>query len=65
MIGTFDVIFQGFRYAQKWWTTVPKLQNHSNKGKGKEKETERGEEKKATVALSVFIMATLKIVFWA
>ena len=45
-----------------------KLQNHGNKGKGKEKKKERGEgkeekKKKATVALSVFIMATLEIAF--
>ena len=40
-----------------------KLQNHSNEGKGKEKKKERGEEKKAMVALLVFIMATLTIVF--
>ena len=35
-----------------------KLQNHSNEGKRKEKEKERGKEKKAMVALLVFIMAT-------
>ena len=40
-----------------------KLQNHSNEGKGKEKKKERGEvkggeEKKAMVALLVFIIAT-------
>ena len=46
-----------------------KLQNHSNEGKGKEKKKERarrrkgGEEKKAMVALLVFIIATLDIVF--
>ena len=45
-----------------------KLQNHSNEGKGKEKEEERGEgkeekKKKAMVALLVFIIATLEIVF--
>ena len=46
-----------------------KLQNHSNEGKGKEKEKKRarrrkgGEEKKAMVALLVFIIATLGIVF--
>ena len=46
-----------------------KLQNHSNEGKGKEKKKERarrrkgGEEKKAMVALLVFIIATLEIVF--
>ena len=39
-----------------------KLQNHSNKGKGKEQKKERGEgkeekRKKAMVALLVFIMA--------
>ena len=43
-----------------------KLQNHSNEGKGKEKKKERGEvkggeEKKAVVALLVFIIATLSI----
>ena len=37
-----------------------KLQNHVNKGKGKEKKKERGEEKKAMGALLVFIMATLE-----
>ena len=43
-----------------------KLQNHSNEGKGKKERARRrkgGEEKKALVALSVFIIATLKIVF--
>ena len=40
-----------------------KLQNHSNEGKGKEKEEERGEEKKAMVTLLVIIIATLEIVF--
>ena len=35
-----------------------KLQNHGNEGKRKEKEKERGKEKKAMVALLVFIMAT-------
>ena len=44
-----------------------KLQNHSNKGKEKEKKKEQGEgkeeRKKAMVALLVFIMATLEIVF--
>ena len=40
-----------------------KLQNHINEGKGKEKKKEQGEEKKAMVALLVFIMATLTIVF--
>ena len=45
-----------------------KLQNHSNEGKGKEKEEEGGEgkeekKKKAMVALLVFIIATLEIVF--
>ena len=45
-----------------------KLQNHSNKAKGKEKKKERGEgkkkkKKKAMVALLVFILATLEIVF--
>ena len=39
------------------------LQNHINEGKEKEKKKERGEEKKAMVALLVFIMATLTIVF--
>ena len=39
------------------------LQNHINEGKGKEKKKERGEEKKAMVALLVFIMATLEIGF--
>ena len=44
------------------------LQNHSNEGKGKDKRKERGEgkeekNKKAMVALLVFIKATLKIVF--
>ena len=38
-----------------------KLQNHVNEGKGKEKKKERGEEKKAMVALLVFIMATLDL----
>ena len=33
-----------------------KLQNHGNEGKGKEKKKERGEEKKAMVAL---LIATL------
>ena len=41
-----------------------KLQNHSNEGKGKEKNEERGQgkeekRKKAMVALLVFIIATL------
>ena len=44
-----------------------KIQNHSNEGKGKgEKERakrRKGEEKKAMVALLVFIIATLEIVF--
>ena len=42
-----------------------KLQNHGNEGKGKEKKKERegrkrkgGEEKKAIVAILVFITAT-------
>ena len=35
-----------------------KLQNHANEGKGKEKKKGE-EEKRAMVALSVFIMATL------
>ena len=45
------------------------LQSHSNEGKGKDKRKERGEgkeaekKKKAMVALLVFIIATLKIVF--
>ena len=39
-----------------------KLQNHTNEGKGKEKKKGE-EEKRAMVALSVFIMATLEIVF--
>ena len=43
-----------------------KLQNHGNKGKGKEKKKERGEgnkggkEKKTMVALLVFLIATLE-----
>ena len=44
-----------------------KLQNHTNEGKRKEKKQEgRKEEKrkKAMVALLVFIMATLEIMFW-
>ena len=45
-----------------------KLQNHSNERKGKEKKKERGEgkeekKKKAMVALLVFTIATLEIVF--
>ena len=40
-----------------------KLQNHRNERKGKEKKKERGEEKKAMVALLVFIMAALEIVY--
>ena len=44
-----------------------KLQNHSNKGKGNEKKKagrrKGGEEKKAMVALLVFKIATLEIVF--
>ena len=40
-----------------------KFQNHSNEGKGKEKNKERGEEKKAMVALLGFIIATLEIIF--
>jgi len=40
-----------------------KLQNHINEGKRKEKKKELGEEKKAMVALLVFIMATLEIGF--
>ena len=44
------------------------LQNHTNEGKGKEKNKERGgrkeeKRKKEMVALLVFIMATLEIVF--
>ena len=44
------------------------LQNHTNEGKGKEKKKERGgrkeeKRKKEMVALLVFIMATLEIVF--
>ena len=43
-----------------------KLQNHSNKGKGKEKKKERGgrkeeKRKKAIFPLVVFIIATLEI----
>ena len=44
-----------------------KLQNHTNEGKVKEKKREgRKEEKrkKAMVALLVFIMAALEIMFW-
>ena len=43
-----------------------KLRTHTNEGKGKEKKKERarrkkgGEEKKAMVAILVFIMATLE-----
>ena len=45
-----------------------KLQNHSNEGKGKEIKKERGEgkeekKKKAMIALLVFIIATLEMVF--
>ena len=41
-----------------------KLKNHTDEGKGKEKKNEwGGNEKKATVALIVFMMATLEIVF--
>ena len=44
-----------------------KLQNHSNEGKGKEKNKARrrkgGEEKKAMVLLLVAIMATLEILW--
>ena len=44
-----------------------KLQNHSNEGKGKEKNKARrrkgGEEKKAMVLLLVVIMATLEILW--
>ena len=45
-----------------------KLQDLTNEGNGKEKKKERegryrGEEKKAMVALLVFIMATLKMLF--
>ena len=40
-----------------------KLQNHRHKGKGKGKDKERREEKKEMVALLVFIMATLGILF--
>ena len=45
-----------------------KLQNHSNEGKGKQKKKERGEgrekkRKKTKVALLVFIMRSLEIVF--
>ena len=40
-----------------------KLENHSNEEKGKEKKKERGEEKKTLVALLVFIIATLEMVF--
>ena len=36
-----------------------KLQNQSNEEKGKETKKERGEEKKAMLALLVFIIATL------
>ena len=39
------------------------FQNHSNEGKGKEKNKERGEEKKVMVAILGFIIATLEIVF--
>ena len=39
------------------------FQNHSNEGKGDEKNKERGEEKKAMVAILGFIIATLEIVF--
>ena len=42
-----------------------KLQNHINEGKGKEKKKERGEEKKAMVALLVFIYnGYLEDSFW-
>ena len=43
-----------------------KFQNHSDEGKRKKRkseEKERRRREKALVALSVFIMATLKIVF--
>ena len=40
-----------------------KLHNHINEGKEKERKKERGEEKKAMLALLVFIMATLEICF--
>ena len=40
-----------------------KLENHNNEEKGKEKKKERGEEKKTMVALLVFIIATLEMVF--
>ena len=45
-----------------------KIQNHSKKGKGKEKKKEQGEEKeekkkKAMPALLVFIIATLAVLF--
>ena len=40
-----------------------KFQNHSNEGKGDEKNKERGEEKIAMVAILGFMIATLEIVF--
>ena len=57
-----------FRSQASMFPQPEKLQNHSNEGKGKEKKKERGEvkggeEKKAMVALLVFIIATLEIVF--
>ena len=47
---------------------LDKLQNHNNEGKGKKKKKERGgrkeeKRKKAMIALLVFVMATLEIVF--
>ena len=54
-----------FRSQASMFPQPEKLQNHSNEGKGKEKKKERGEvkggeEKKAMVALLVFIIATLE-----
>ena len=49
-----------FRSQASMFSQPEKLQNRSNEGKGKEKKKERGEVKKAMVALLVFIIATLE-----
>ena len=55
-VGTNEICSHLSEKASKGrFLTPEKLQNHSNEKKGKEEKKERGEEKKAMVALLVFI----------